>query len=73
MISDAKRKVLQLFAEGRKLYKERDFRNALEKFQRASQLDPTDGPSEVFKNRCELYIKEPPPEGWNGVFEMKTK
>lgn len=73
MISDTKREVLSLFAEGRELYKRRDFVSAIEKFKSAHRLDPTDGPSHVFSIRCERYIEDPPPEGWDGVFEMKTK
>ncbi len=73
MISETKREVLRLFSEGRKLYKKRDFQAALRQFEQAVALDPSDGPSEVFRTRCELYIKTPPPEGWDGVWTMTTK
>ena len=73
MISDTKREVLRLFAEGRGLYKKRDFVNAMEKFKAAYALDPSDGPSKVFGARCKLYIENPPSDGWDGVFEMKMK
>ncbi len=73
MISDAKRQAVQLFSEGRAHYKNYDFVKALEKFMMALNIDPTDGPSRIFCTRCELYIKNPPPENWDGVFEMTTK
>jgi hypothetical protein len=73
MISDTKREVLRLFAEGRELYKKRDFRSAMDKFKAAYSLDPNDGPSKVFGARCKLYMDNPPSEGWDGVFEMTTK
>ncbi|MCG8452846.1 MAG: tetratricopeptide repeat protein [Spirochaetales bacterium] len=73
MISDTKRDVLRLFAEGRELYTKRQFREALIKFKEAYALDPSDGPSKVFGARCKHFIENPPPEGWDGVFEMKTK
>ena len=73
MISDSKREVLNLFAEGRELYKKRDFRAALAKFKAAYMIDPSDGPSKVFGARCKHFIENPPPEDWDGVFEMKTK
>ncbi len=73
MISETKAEVLRLFAEGRELYKKRDFRSAMERFKAAYALDPNDGPSKVFGARCKLYLENPPAEGWDGVFEMKTK
>lgn len=73
MISDDKRKVLDLFAEGRRLYKQMQFKDALEIFDEALTIDPNDGPSITYSERCKVYIKNPPPENWDGVFVMKTK
>jgi len=73
MITDTKREVLRLFAEGRELYKIRDFKAALEKFKAAYALDPSDEPSKIFGIRCKHYIENPPPEGWDGIFQMTTK
>lgn len=73
MIDGNKREVLRLFAEGRELYKKRDFKSALVKFREAYKLDPTDEPSKIFGARCKSYIADPPDDGWDGVFQMKTK
>lgn len=73
MISETRREVLRLFAEGRQLYKAGDFARAVKKFKAAYTLDPNDGPSKVFGARCRLYIENPPSDGWDGVFEMTTK
>lgn len=73
MISDKKREVLRLFAEGRALYKARDFKGALLKFNEAYELDPNDEPTKIFGARCKSYIANPPGEGWDGVFQMTTK
>ncbi len=73
MISDTKHRAIQLFSEGRDCYKNHDFVEALKKFMQALNVDPTDGPSRIFCARCKLYIKNPPPENWDGVFEMTTK
>jgi len=73
MISDSKREVLRLFGEGRDLYKNRQFREAQMRFRDALAIDATDGPSKVFEARCGEYIKNPPPEGWDGVYTMTTK
>lgn len=73
MISEAKRQVLDLFAQGRKLYKLMRFDEALDFFERALRVDPADGPANEYRKRCKLYIAEPPPEDWDGVFVMTHK
>ncbi len=73
MITDEKKQILTNFAEGRKLYKIMDFKGALNCFKKALQIDPNDGPSKVYVERCEHYIENPPPEDWDGVYVMKTK
>ncbi len=73
MISDEKKRVLDLFARGRKLYKLMQFDEALKYFNQALEIDPDDGPSKVYAGRCDHYIANPPPEDWDGVFVMTTK
>jgi hypothetical protein len=73
MIAETKKKVLDLFSEGRKNYKLMKFKEAQKSFAKALKLDPEDGPSKVYFARCKHYIQNPPPEDWDGVFIMKTK
>jgi len=73
MITEEKKQVLDLFAEGRKFYKLMEFAKAKESFAKALEIDPEDGPSKVYFLRCKHYIENPPPEDWDGVFVMKTK
>lgn len=73
MITEEKRKVLELFAQGRRLYKLMQFSEAQKYFGEALKTDPNDGPSKVYYLRCKHYIDNPPPEDWDGVFVMKTK
>jgi len=73
MITEEKKKVLELFAEGRKQYKLMEFEEAKKFFSRALKIDPEDGPSRVYLQRCDHYISNPPPEDWDGVFVMQTK
>ncbi len=73
MISEQKKQVLDLFAEGRKAYKLMRFEDARAFFARALQADPDDGPAKVYYARCKHYIENPPPEDWDGVFVMTTK
>jgi len=73
MISEKKKKALELFAIGRNQYKLMQFREACETFTRALEFDSTDSPSKVYAERCAYYAQNPPPEDWDGVFTMTTK
>lgn len=73
MLSEDKMQVLKLYTEGRKLYKLLDFKKAKEYFASALALDPSDGPSKVYYERCEHFINDPPNEDWDGVYVMKHK
>jgi len=73
MISEEKKQVLELFAEGRAFYKSMSFAEAKGKFAEALKVDKDDGPSKVYYLRCKHYIDNPPPENWDGVFIMTTK
>ncbi|MDF3818944.1 tetratricopeptide repeat protein [Leptospira sp. 96542] len=73
MITDNMQSVLKHYNLGLALYKERKFPQAKEEFQKALSFHPTDGPSKLYIDRCDDYIADPPPEDWDGVYNMKTK
>lgn len=66
-------KLLSYYKQGLNYYKQRNFSRALEYFEECLKINPEDGPSKEYVNRCKEYIKNPPPDDWDGVFEMKTK
>jgi tetratricopeptide (TPR) repeat protein len=65
--------LLEQYNKALALYKQRKFQEALEEFKKALQIVPDDEPSKLYVERCLEYIKNPPPEDWDGVFVMKTK
>ena len=73
MITEQKLKVLELYNEALVLYKQRLWQDALVAFQKAIAVDETDGPSKLYIERCEEYLRHPPETDWDGVFVMKTK
>lgn len=73
MLSEKKKAVLKYYNEGIECYFSKDFKSAMEKFQKALEIDPDDGPSKLQYLRCIEYIKNPPPENWDGVFTMVSK
>ncbi len=64
---------IHLFKEGYELYLAKQFPQALDKFNAAINKVPNDGPSQLYIERCQEYLKTPPPENWDGVYEFKTK
>ncbi len=72
-VTPEKTSVLTLFSEGFRLYHEQKFREAIERFTNALSFDPDDAPSQLYIERCEDYLREPPPAGWDGVFTMTSK
>jgi len=73
MITEEKKKVLALFAEGLRHYKMMEFVEAQACFNSALTVDPSDGPSKTYLKRCAVYIEAPPGDDWDGVWTMETK
>ena len=72
-ISDKKKQVLDLFHEGYKHYRQKDWQNAKKYFSQVLTIDHADGPSKTYIKRCDLFIKTPPAENWDGVYTMLKK
>lgn len=72
-LGETKRRLLALYREGLEAYKRRDFPRAKERFTEALALDPTDGVCQVYLDRTEGYLAAPPPEDWDGVYELTSK
>jgi adenylate cyclase len=70
---DVALKTKELFEQGLKLYRERDFAGAMQQMLKILQYAAQDGPASVFLERCEYYAENPPTENWDGVWVMKTK
>jgi adenylate cyclase len=72
-MTDNEKQSLEIYHEGLRLYRERNWQEAIAYFQQAKQLDPTCRVSEIYEQRASLYQLNPPPAEWTGVFVMTTK
>jgi adenylate cyclase len=68
-----KQVLADMFQRGLAAYRDRQWDQAIARFQEVLAAYPDDAPSQVFLERCHTYQNDPPPEGWNGVFVMTTK
>lgn len=51
----------------------RDFQTAARRFRQVLEIFPEDYIASAMLSQCEEFIKNPPPNDWNGVKKMKTK
>jgi len=66
-------KRLRRFAEARLLYAQRNWDEAQHVFEEILLEYPQDGPSRMYWKRCQEYLFDEPPAGWDGVFTMTHK
>ncbi len=61
------------YEAGLAAYKARRFEDAIAAFQRALRLVDADGPSLTYVARCKEYLQNPPPDDWDGVYQLTEK
>ena len=70
-ISQREKQIFNAFWWGVKLYKDRNFSDAKDVFEKLSL--EWDTPSETYMKRCEYYLSNPPRDDWNWVWRMMDK
>jgi adenylate cyclase len=55
------------------LYESKQFSQALEAFKSLGQTNPNDNVAGLYCERCEVYIKDPPPADWDAVRNLTEK
>lgn len=73
MVSPEKLELLRHYNQALELYRGRKFTEAKALFQKCLEVVPGDGPSQIYVERCDVFIQNPPPADWDGVFVMTTK
>jgi adenylate cyclase len=64
---------LDAFLQARHLYRKRQWEESQRAFQTVLDKWPDDGPSRTYWKRCQDYLFDEPPTGWDGVFTMTHK
>ena len=68
-----KRDFLASFEEAISYYQRLDFENAKKIFEECLKKRPDDRPSRLFVERMNIFLTEPPPEDWDGVWRFQQK
>ncbi|MEG3638352.1 CHASE2 domain-containing protein [Magnetococcus sp. PR-3] len=72
-LRDRQADLLEAYYKALDIYKGRDFKMAIEAFEKALKIVEDDGPSRTYVDRCQLYLENPPPDDWDGVFNFTSK
>jgi adenylate cyclase len=72
-LGDQEKSWMNQYEAGLQLYHNKQFQDALVFFQKSDELRKPDPLSQIYVERCESYIQDPPPSEWDGVYVMKTK
>ncbi|MBP9718064.1 adenylate/guanylate cyclase domain-containing protein [Candidatus Gracilibacteria bacterium] len=65
--------MLDHFENGRIQYIERNFLVAKQHFEDILAQFPDDGPSQIYRNRCDFYLRKPAPRDWSPVVTLDEK
>ena len=61
------------YREAYQVYHSRDFARAYDMFTKLEESYPDDKLVQVYKGRCEYFLKTPPAASWDGVYERRSK
>lgn len=72
-ISSETKTIANLTGEGFSAYKEKKFEEAVEIYRKIINLNPEDQLVMMFIERCREYMKESPPDEWDGCYTHTSK
>ncbi len=72
-IDDQERRFEELCEQALDAYLARDFEQAMSSWQQASDLVGGDRACQVMMDRCREFVRQPPPQDWNGVYVARSK
>ena len=72
-LEDNKMFAVESFVQGHGLFFQRRYELAQAKFEAALQRDPRDLASQLYLERCRACLDTPPPDDWDGVYDLKVK
>jgi adenylate cyclase len=68
-----RRKLVAVFHEALDNFEHRAWRRAAEGFRESFSIKNGDGPSKKYFDRCRAFLKEPPADDWDGVYNIMEK
>jgi adenylate cyclase len=72
-LSETRKRLVETYRRGLDAYKNHRWQEGIDMFREALAIDPSDGPSALYLERCTEFLENPPGDGWDGIFTMRTK
>ncbi|MDR1576103.1 MAG: adenylate/guanylate cyclase domain-containing protein [Treponema sp.] len=66
------KKLVEVFHQALDCFEKRDWIHAIEGFRETLSMEER-GPSQKYIDRSEAFLKEPPPDAWDGVYNLTEK
>ena len=63
------RELIETFEKALIAYRRRDFQEAIATLTSLAMKHPSDGPTNVYLDRCRAYLRKPPADEWDGVWD----
>jgi adenylate cyclase len=71
--SDEQRRLVQIFHEALDCFEQRRWKQAAAGFKEALSMKTDDFPSQKYFERCVNFMKKPPEDTWDGVYNLTEK
>ncbi|HAX76493.1 MAG TPA: adenylate/guanylate cyclase domain-containing protein, partial [Cyanobacteria bacterium UBA11372] len=72
-LEDKKQQIIELYHRGRDYYLNRKFTRAMGEFGTILEDIAQDKAASLYLERCQNYLKNPPPDEWDGVYSLTEK
>ena len=70
-ISKEKQQLIEHYHKGREYYLNRKFHQAMNEFATIlEELDSNDKAAELYLDRCQHFLQQPPPKEWDGIWTL---
>jgi len=64
---------LSIYEKAFSKIRKRDWKEAIELLQQANRIIPQDSACKIHLTRCKQYITSPPPDDWDGTYQLTSK
>jgi len=71
--NDKQRKLVTVFHEALDNFEKRSWKQAAQGFKETLSIKDDDEPSKMYIERCNNFIKAPPEDSWDGVYNLSSK
>jgi adenylate cyclase len=66
-------KLVEIFVEALACFENRNWKQAEEGFREALSIRTGDGPAQKYLDRCLDFLAKPPPDTWDGIYNLTEK